>query len=70
MVKSPLSVEEKKRYDYLMEKIRKYGADSLNRDEIIELKNLLNKKEDLDEGLKLLLMFALGMLMGYILSKA
>ncbi|MEM3762068.1 MAG: hypothetical protein QXD49_00340 [Archaeoglobaceae archaeon] len=48
----PLSVEEKKRYDYLMEK------------------NLLNKKEDLDEGLKLLLMFALGMLMGYILSKA
>ncbi|MEM4279194.1 MAG: hypothetical protein QXP28_01980 [Archaeoglobaceae archaeon] len=42
----------------------------LNRDEIIELKNLLNKKEDLDEGLKLLLMFALGMLMGYILSKA
>jgi len=70
VVKLPLSVEEKKRYDYLMEKIRKYGADSLNRDEIIELKNLLNKKEDLDEGLKLLLMFALGMLMGYILSKA
>ena len=66
----PLTPEEKKRYDYLMKKIERYGVEALTVPEAKELKYLLQKKEDIDEGLKLLLMFALGMFIGYALSKS
>ncbi len=66
----PLTPEEKKRYEYLMRKIEKFGVEALTVSEAKELKYLLQKREDLDEGLKLLLMFALGMLVGYALSKS
>jgi len=64
-----LTPEEKARYKHLMEKIQKYGTDSLTRDELKELKYLIEKKEDLDESLKLLILFALGVLVGYSLAK-
>lgn len=64
-----LTPEEEARYKYLMEKIQKYGTDSLTRDELKELKYLIEKKEDLDESLKLLILFALGVLVGYSLAK-
>ncbi len=65
-----LTKKERERYEYLMNKIEKFGVDSITPEEAKELKYLLQKKEDIDEGLKLLLMFALGVLLGYTFAKS
>lgn len=64
-----LTPDEEKELHDLMQKLRIYGPESLTSDELKRLRYLLDKKEGLDPDLKLLALFALGVLLGYAMSK-
>lgn len=62
-----LTIEERRRKDELLEKYQK--TLQLTPLEAEELQALIKKDEQLDEAIKLLLIFALGALIGYALTK-
>jgi hypothetical protein len=62
-----LTPEEKQRKHYLL---NMYNRNlQLSYVELEELRDLIRRDEEVDEGIKLLLLFALGALIGYALSR-
>ena len=64
-----LTPNEENELKQLIQKLRIYGPESLTTDELKRLRYLLDKKEGVDPDLKLLALFALGILLGYAMSK-
>ncbi|WP_297490325.1 hypothetical protein [Thermococcus sp.] len=64
-----LTPEERKRYKELLKKFEKYGMTGLTPQEVEELRYYIKNDDQTDEDLKLLVLFLLGALAGYLLAK-
>jgi len=64
-----LTPEERKRYKELLKKFEERGLTGLTPDEVEELRYYIKNDDRTDEDLKLLVLFLLGALAGYLLAK-
>jgi len=65
----PLTPEEEKRLNELLQKLKVSGIDGLTSGEVQELERLLHKKYGEDKDLDMILAIAFGLLLGYLLAK-
>ncbi len=65
----PLTPDEEKRLNELLQKLKVGGLDALTSGEAKELERLLHKKYGDNPDLDLVLALAFGLLLGYLLAK-
>ena len=64
-----LTPEERERYRELLKKFERYGMGGLTPQEVEELRYYIKNDDRTDDDLKLLILFLLGALAGYLLAK-